>query len=122
MIQFHMMRVINYNWFQHVLKRVWDSAVYIGARRTINDDEYNGYKIPPKTNIWYLTWFIHHDKRYFQDPYLFKPERFLKSRRGTNYHSFCYIPFGHGARQCIGFRLAQLEMRIVIAHFIKNFR
>ena len=46
----------------------------------------------------------------------------MNDRRGNSFHSLCYIPFGHGARQCIGFRLAQLEMRIALAFLIKNFK
>ena len=97
-------------------------AAYVNGRSAIDDDEWNGYKIPKGTSIWTLIYHSHRYDKYFPDPLKFEPERFLNDRRGSSYHSLCYMPFGHGARQCIGFRLAQLEMRITLAFFIKHFK
>lgn len=97
-------------------------AAYVMGRQAMEDDEWNGYKIPKGTAIWCLIYHSHRYEQYFPNALKFEPERFLNDRRGSSYHSLCYMPFGHGARQCIGFRLAQLEMRIALAYFIKNFK
>lgn len=33
-----------------------------------------------------------------------------------------FIPFGTGRRKCIGYRLAELEIQIVLYKFLLNFR
>lgn len=42
---------------------------------------------------------VHRDERFWNNPELFDPERFL-----GNYlkHPYCYIPFSAGSRNCIG--------------------
>lgn len=42
---------------------------------------------------------LHHDSKYFEDPELFKPERFLNKEKLTKY---TFIPFGEGPRICLG--------------------
>lgn len=44
---------------------------------------------------------IHHDPQYYPDPYEFKPERFVPEETRKR-HSFVYMPFGQGPRNCIG--------------------
>lgn len=44
---------------------------------------------------------LHHDPKYFPEPYMFDPERF--SRENVRKRpAYCYLPFGEGPRQCIG--------------------
>lgn len=48
----------------------------------------------------------------------FKPERWLKpSQGGTGeyIHPFASLPYGYGARMCLGRRFADLEMQILLA-------
>src|SRR4029450_1981384 len=62
----------------------------------------------------YLT---HHRKEIYPDPDHFKPERFL-ARRFSPYE---YLPFGGGARRCIGMTFAQFEMKLVISGILSSF-
>ena len=34
---------------------------------------------------------------------------------------YYYLPFSRGPRMCIGYRFAQMEMKVVLAHLVKNF-
>ena len=34
---------------------------------------------------------------------------------------YYYLPFSRGPRMCIGYRFAQMEMKVVLAHLFKNF-
>jgi hypothetical protein len=45
----------------------------------------------------------------------FLPEE--KSKRDP----LTYLPFGYGPRNCVGMRFADLEMRMAVAHLIKQF-
>jgi cytochrome P450 len=60
-----------------------------------------------------------HDTRYWSiDPDLFYPERFLGEDK--NHHSYAFIPFGGGHRQCIGQDLALFELKAIIARMMQQ--
>ncbi|EIW59174.1 cytochrome P450 [Trametes versicolor FP-101664 SS1] len=46
--------------------------------RTLGDDEVNGYFIPAGTTIIINVWSILHDPDTYEDPFVFRPERFIK--------------------------------------------
>ena len=56
----------------------------------------------------YLT---HHREDLYPEPEKFKPERFLE----RNYSPYEFLPFGVGNRRCIGYALALLEMKLILA-------
>jgi tryprostatin B 6-hydroxylase len=54
-----------------------------------------------------------------------QPHNFIEERWTTQselvLRKDAYLPFGYGSYACIGKRLALMEMRIVISHFVLNF-
>lgn len=57
--------------------------------------------------------------KYFPNANEFIPDRWMR-QGGEKYaskdaHPFVFMPFGFGPRSCIGKRLAQLEMEILLA-------
>ncbi|XP_064459313.1 uncharacterized protein LOC135369726 [Ornithodoros turicata] len=56
---------------------------------------------------------LHRDERYFPDPEVFNPERFLGENR-QHIVPFSFIPFGEGPRQCIGMKFAWLEYKMCL--------
>ena len=66
---------------------------------------------------------LHRDPKYWNEPDLFKPERFAASPDGRWQppHRFSYMPFGAGPHLCIGRNLALLEMRRILREFISRF-
>ncbi|HEY8769336.1 MAG TPA: cytochrome P450, partial [Thermoleophilaceae bacterium] len=44
------------------------------------------------------AWLVHHDPDVYEDPFAFRPERFLDTQPGT----YTWIPFGGGRRRCLG--------------------
>lgn len=56
------------------------------------------------------------DPEIFPEPMKFVPERWLRSSSHYNDgHKFALMPFGHGARFCIGSRFAEMEIESLIA-------
>nr|KAF7427056.1 hypothetical protein H0235_006750 [Vespula pensylvanica] len=90
------------------------------------------YELPPSlpgskpfllkkdTNVWFIVYGLHHDSKYFEDPYKFDPERFIERGKEIN-NSGVYLPFGLGPRICIGNRFALLEMKVLIIHLLARF-
>ena len=63
-----------------------------------------------------LQYVIARDENVFSDPSAFKPERWLReSGENTVSSTFASVPFGFGPRQCIGRRLAELELYLALA-------
>jgi cytochrome P450 len=55
---------------------------------------------------------MHYDPKYFDEPKVFKPERFLSAEPGFPRNA--YRPFERGLRSCIGQSLAMDEMKIML--------
>jgi cytochrome P450 len=90
------------------------------GRRTYAIDTFGNYQVRPDTNILIPIYYMHHHKDYWEKPEEFIPERFHPSTR-NNINRFVYLPFGGGARMCIGNHFAMMEMILVLFLFIKNF-
>jgi cytochrome P450 len=69
-----------------------------------------GWDYPPGACLIANAYLVHHDPDVYDEPYEFRPERFLGERPGT----YSWIPFGGGRRRCIGAGFATVEMKIVL--------
>ena len=86
------------------------------ARETVKDHDFDGVKIPARTEVWLPAGVLHKDPAYWKDPETFNPDRFLDSPvRGA------YIPFGDGIRNCIGRFFAMHESIAAIATIVRGF-
>lgn len=57
-------------------------------------------------------------EEYVTDADQFLPERWLKNSVSDiqyKFHPFASLPYGHGARMCLGRRFADLEMQVLLA-------
>ncbi|CAH1110677.1 unnamed protein product [Psylliodes chrysocephalus] len=64
---------------------------------------------------------FHNDSRYFADPERFLPERFL-DKQDDGFRKHTYFPFGDGPRMCLGLRFGITQIKVGIAHIIKNYQ
>ncbi|KAK4294777.1 hypothetical protein Pmani_032615 [Petrolisthes manimaculis] len=64
---------------------------------------------------------IHHSSRYWDEPHLFKPERWLDNNGKFNTKKEGFMPFSIGKRQCVGEGLARMEMLIFSSALMQNF-
>nr|CAI5850558.1 unnamed protein product [Callosobruchus analis] len=63
---------------------------------------------------------FNYDKNIFPEPEKFIPERFA-SKSQYNQNGLRFFPFGEGPRICIGERFALLDIKVAVAHIVKNF-
>jgi cytochrome P450 len=72
--------------------------------------EVGGWQYEPGVCLVAATYLVHHDPDIYEEPYAFRPERFLDAPPGT----YTWIPFGGGRRRCLGASFAMLEMKVVL--------
>ncbi|NEQ71380.1 MAG: cytochrome P450, partial [Symploca sp. SIO2D2] len=77
-----------------------------------------GYSFEPETTLIPVPYLVHYREDLYPNPQLFDPDRFLKHQ----YSSSEYFPFGGGSRWCLGYALAQLELKLIIAHILSNYQ
>lgn len=64
---------------------------------------------------------IHMDAAYHPDPEEFRPERFLGSGKAEHVAAGTFMPFGVGARNCLGSRFAIMEAKLAIYHLLDRY-
>ncbi|KAG1445612.1 hypothetical protein G6F56_009853 [Rhizopus delemar] len=76
------------------------------------------FVIPANTTLYLPLIVGHHSKEVWgEDAEEFKPDRWKTDKVGNAYQ---YLPFLAGGRQCIGLKFAQIEMKLLLALFIKD--
>eukprot|EP00099_Drosophila_melanogaster_P017938 NP_608916.1 Cyp4ac1 [Drosophila melanogaster] len=100
--------------------RMFPSVPFIG-RQCVEETVVNGMVMPKDTQISIHIYDIMRDPRHFPKPDLFQPDRFLPENT-VNRHPFAYVPFSAGQRNCIGQKFAILEMKVLLAAVIRNFK
>lgn len=84
------------------------------VRRAMKDYQIDGYVVPSGADIYMSQYVVHHDPRFFPDPFKFDPERWAQNQ-GSSLPQFAYFPFGGGPRLCIGEPFAWMEGIMLIA-------
>jgi cytochrome P450 len=90
---------------------------WIITRRTLSDITVDGFEIPANSLVIVSPWLVHRNSKAWESPDKFLPERFIG---GTP--QLGYLPFGAGARLCIGKEMARLEGSMILAHLAKNWQ
>jgi cytochrome P450 len=76
-------------------------------RRARESTAVDGYHVPRGSRIALATWLLHRDPALHPQPHLFAPERFRDSKPDR----WAYLPFGYGARHCIGGSMARTLLK-----------
>eukprot|EP00092_Neocalanus_flemingeri_P074965 GFUD01092793.1.p1 GENE.GFUD01092793.1~~GFUD01092793.1.p1 ORF type:complete len:516 (-),score=135.05 GFUD01092793.1:110-1531(-) len=98
-------------------------AIFGSGRRTDTDLVIGGYAIPKGTTVVRCGSTSSNDPASFADPEQFIPERWIRGcPERHNADSFANIPWGHGARACIGQRFAKLELYVLMVKLVQRFR
>ncbi|HVV85642.1 MAG TPA: cytochrome P450, partial [Kofleriaceae bacterium] len=73
--------------------------------------------VPPGRGVSIAVPLVHRNRDVYGDPARFRPERFLERSFGPHE----YLPFGGGAKRCLGATFAQQELAILVAGLLARF-
>ena len=92
------------------------------GRLAEKDIQLTNIVIPAGANIMIHMFKVHRNPLYWgDDAHLFNPDRFMPGNI-VKIHPYAFIPFANGPRICIGKRYAMNNIKIVLCHFLRNFK
>ncbi|XP_033473716.1 cytochrome P450 [Epinephelus lanceolatus] len=93
------------------------------ARLTVENEIVVGDHLFPKKTLFHLCHYaVSYDESIFPNPHAFLPQRWLRgSEEKSRQHPFGSVPFGFGIRACLGRRVAELEMYLLLSRVIKHY-
>jgi len=97
--------------------RIYPVGILTFAREAQEPVELLGYKLEAGQIIEGCIYLTHHREDLYPEPKKFKPERFLERQYSPNE----FMPFGGGIRRCLGYALAELELKLVLATIISKY-
>nr|XP_021515321.1 cytochrome P450 11B2, mitochondrial isoform X2 [Meriones unguiculatus] len=74
------------------------------------------YHVPAGTLVQFDLYSMGRNPAVFPRPERYMPQRWLERKR-----TFQHLAFGFGVRQCLGRRLAEVEMLLLLHHILKSF-
>jgi len=98
--------------------RLYPPAFLI-ARAAAGPDTIAGHAVKKRDVVLVAPWLLHRHEKLWREPNAFIPQRFMT---GTPPDRFAYLPFGVGARVCIGAHFALVEAVLALAKLIGSFR
>lgn len=88
----------------------------VGRRIRTDQARLGRWTLPAGMTVLVSIGLIHQDPALFPDPRRFDPYRFV----GTKPDLYQWIPFGGGARRCIGAAFATMEMSVVLRTLLRE--
>lgn len=81
----------------------------------------NGMVVPANTTAMVNMWAITHDPKVWEEPLVFKPERFLDADVDVRGGDLRLAPFGAGRRVCPGKNLGLVTVTLWVAKLLQHF-
>ncbi|XAR69927.1 Flavonoid 3'-monooxygenase [Bertholletia excelsa] len=104
--------------------RLHPVATLLPPHYSIEDCTVGDFDIPKGTTLLVNVWSIGRDRRYWDEPKEFRPERFLEgSKKKINLkgQDFELLPFGSGRRRCPAYSLGLKLVQSTLANLIQGF-
>lgn len=89
-----------------------------GLRRTSDPVAYGEHTLPAGALVAFSIYLTHRDPETFSEPNRYRPERW----RGAAPPPYGYLPFGHGARYCLGAPLARRILAVALTTLLRGYR
>jgi cytochrome P450 len=99
--------------------RLYPPAFLI-ARAALGADSVAGLPVRKNDVILIAPWLLHRHEKLWRDPNAFIPARFMPPSPPPD--RFAYLPFGAGARICIGAHFALVEATLALAKIVGALR
>jgi cytochrome P450 len=99
--------------------RLYPPAFLI-ARTAAGPDTIAGMPVKKNDIVLIAPWLLHRHEKLWRDPAAFLPRRFMPPSPPPD--RFAYLPFGVGARVCIGAHFALVEATLALAKIVGAFR
>ena len=90
-------------------------------RRALRDFEYGGYHIPSGTQVGNNVYYVHHMEEHWDNPHAFDPTHFTADKVRDR-HKYAWVPFGGGAHMCLGLHFAYMQVKILLAQLLPQYR
>jgi unspecific monooxygenase len=94
--------------------------VFLIARAAAAPDTIAGFPVRKNDVVLIAPWLLHRHEKLWRDPNAFIPSRFMAPAPAPD--RFSYLPFGVGARVCIGAHFALVEATLALAKMVSAFR
>jgi hypothetical protein len=90
-------------------------------RQPLHDFPYGNITLPKGVGIFVGVHELHGNPELWPEPDRFDPQRFLGENK-QNIDPIAWQAFGVGPRNCIGLKFALLEIKLCLAHILREFR
>jgi pentalenene oxygenase len=94
--------------------------VWITSRRTLTPVTLGEHTLPAGTDVVFSSYLLHRHPAHYRDPHRFDPDRWLTTRPRPQ--DAAYLPFGTGARGCVGETFAWQELHVLLAAVAQEWR
>jgi len=106
----------------------WKPVAPLGLpHRVKQDDIYKGMLIPKDSTIFISSYALNSDERYFKDPDIFDPDRFVAYTETSNHYTSLpgderdHYSYGAGRRSCPGIHMAERSQWRIAAKMLWAF-
>lgn len=104
--------------FREVL-RLYPPVGYF-PREALSDQTIRGAQVRRGDALLVMPWLLHRHRRWWSEPDAFDPERFAPGSNSAHPRG-AYLPFGMGARACIGAGFAMQEAALILGSLLSRY-
>ena len=94
---------------------------FVLLRECAEDTVYKGVRFPKGIDVNIPSYVLHRDPEVWENPLEFNPDNFSPEAKQKR-DPFSFLPFGTGPRQCMGMRLALLEIKQGLLTIMQRFK
>lgn len=101
--------------------RLYPPVWTLNLREATEDTTIGEYAVPKGSMVFIAPYVMHRQERYWENPTAFIPERFAPENE-AEIPRYIYMPFGAGARVCIGNSFAMMEAHLILATIAQQYK